>query len=174
MSDAPTAGWLDALDVLLAPLGVRGIALLGARADAPDGEWQASLPAGTPVLERSARCAAQGGGWVLRLRAAPAESPRLWLRADAGTAPGEERMADAAVLCRLAWQLRDGGAARAGSPLRDEIHALRNALNSVGMNAAVLTGKSLPPALQEFAGDLDRAVQNSLAALARVSALMPR
>jgi hypothetical protein len=172
MSDAHAAGWLDALDVLLAPLGVQGIALLGARAEAPDGEWQASLPAGTPVLERSARFAAQGGGWVLRLRAAPAESPRLLLRADAGAAP--ERIADAAVLCRLAWHLRDGGAARAGSPLRDEIHALRNALNSVGMNAAVLTGKSLPPALQEFAGDLDRAVQNSLAALARVSALMPR
>ena len=177
MTDARRAGneaqhWLLCLKFLLGDLAPDELCLLHLPLNE---ELRRCLgrPPPAQVLVSSTDSPSCGNGWLLRLDDASARICTLYIGADHADLWSSAQLRRAAILCRAAWALApdrdsttpldaDGGA----------MHDLRNALNAVVMNAALLGQTALPPAARETLHELEADLKRSVAALERVDPAM--
>ena len=166
--------WLAALQVLLAPMEPRGLALL-------DGEFSGDDMSRVEAVPSRCRIAAStehfrpGPAWLVRLPCNE-RSGQHALLLDGGdqleaTTP---LVVMARLLCRAAWRVRfpPGNLLASGDESRQALHDLRNGLNSVVMSSAVIGGAALPEDLRGFVLDLENAGRRSLRALTELSSMM--
>ena len=166
--------WLGALQMLLAPLEPRGLALL-------DGEFPGDDMNRVDALPPDSRVAAAtegfrpGPGWLVRLPCNERSGQRALLL-DGGDhlEAAMPLVVMARLLCRAAWRVRypPSNAMGAGDESRQALHDLRNGLNSVVMSSAVIGGAVLPEHLRGFVHDLENAGRRSLRALTELSSMI--
>ncbi|MBB5206506.1 hypothetical protein [Chiayiivirga flava] len=128
------ATWARSLLPLLQPIQATRVEWLRVPADTAPVSWHAVhvLPDGGAV----------GEGWLFMLGPLHEGAAAVFIETPRGAAR-DRGVLLASTVCRLAWQLHaPGGEMAADAPLdpalTDAIHALRNGLNTTGMNAAVL------------------------------------
>lgn len=117
--------------------------------------WLARCPPGPRIqwlmLGEGSRPPTPGAGWlVLRLGEDAAEGPALSVATMHACDVTDPQVLAVSSLCRATWRLQAGDCAPPLAPaLSESMHALRNALNSTAMNAAVLVSrrKDLPDGL---------------------------
>lgn len=169
MSRSATPAWLDALATLLSPRGCASVAWIGTDATTPGDGWHQALPA-QACVRVAGRGFDDGRGLLLRVGDADA----LYLRFDPGSNTDASATSAVRTLALAAWELHAPEPVAGTDPLRLDMHALRNALNSIGMSGAVLSSRALPDELRPFAQDLANAVSNGVAILERLSQRLPR
>ena len=110
--------------------------------------WEARCPAGSrvewlTVSPGGARPPPPAAGWLLlRLGDEAIDGPALRVATAHALEPSDPQVQMASSLCRAAWRLQGGDTAPPlASDLSESMHALRNALNSTAMNAAVLVSR---------------------------------
>lgn len=172
----PAREWLENLRALLQPLRVGSLALLGNTVLEREPIWTAQLPSEAIVLLASDGFdPAQAPGWLFPLRAPDRPPQILHLGSKEQRHDAEPAMVLGIALCRLAWRLQQPSPLPQ-SPrtpqLRDAVHSLRNGLNSVLMNAAVLGTATLPAAMQPIRDELGSAAQRSLQSLHELMVLV--
>ncbi len=178
MSEATSDGdehdtWLRSLRPLLSELSPGELYLLRMPM-AQELLWHERAPDPARVLAASVVGTACGRGWLIRLDAALTRPIALFI-GSRGERVDRAQLMLGAALCRTAWKLADwrasGGEARPDETA-EAVHALRNALNAVVMNAAVLGQYSLPDRAQVIVQELETALARSLEALNRFALLV--
>lgn len=165
-----SATWAQGLLPLLQPVRASRVRWLRVPADTAPVAWHAAhvLPDGGAV----------GDGWLFVLGPLPEGAAAVFVETPRGAAC-DRGVLLASTLCRLAWQLQaPGGEAAGDAPLdpavADAIHALRNGLNTAGMNAAVLAAcaAQLPHDLVPVVKQVEQASGRSGVELQRLVTLL--
>jgi hypothetical protein len=171
----PSGEWLQNLRGLLQPLHPVSLALLGQVPLQRDPSWTPRLPAETVAdLATDGFDPAHASGWLIRL-GTPDGPPQVLHLGTKQREAAEPAVILGIALCRLAWRLHCASAWRPSSPepqLRDAVHTLRNAMNSMLMNASVLGTVPLPDALQPIRVELGNAAERSLKSLHELMVLV--
>jgi len=166
--------WLRCLRLLLSDLSPGELRLLRMPLS-QDLLWYERPPDPALVIAASDVDAASGRGWLIRLDDAESRPIALFVGNRGGERVDRAQLMLAASLCRTAWKLTDwrnnGGEARPDETA-EAVHALRNALNAVVMNAAVLAQYSLPGRAQVIVQELETSLARSLEALNRFALLV--
>lgn len=166
--------WLRCLRLLLNDLSPGELCLLRMPL-AQDLLWYERAPDPALIFAVSGTGPASGRGWLVRLDDSPTRPTALFVGNHGSEGVDRAQLMLGAVLCRTAWRFADWRAS-GGEARRDDnaeaIHALRNALNAVVMNAAVLAQYSLPDRAQAIAQELQAALARSLEALNRFALLV--
>ena len=168
--------WLGALQLLLAPMEPRGLALLDGEFSGDDMNRVDSVP---PLSRVAAATEGfhPGPAWLVRLPCNERSGEHALL-IDGGDQlePTMPLVVMARLLCRAAWRVRfpPGNALASADESRQALHDLRNGLNSVVMSSAVIGGAALPEHLRGFVHDLENAGRRSLRALTELSSIVSR
>lgn len=166
--------WLRCLRLLLSDLSPDGLCLLRLPL-AQDLLWHERAPDPALILAASDAGAASGRGWLIRLDDSATHPIALFVGSRGGEGVDRAQLMLGAALCRTAWRFADwrasGGEARPDETA-EAVHALRNALNAVVMNAAVLAQHALPERSQIIVQELETALTRSLEALSRFALLV--
>lgn len=179
MSDAHGNGdahesWLRCLRLLLSDVSPGGLCLLRMPLT-QDLLWYERAPDTALILAASDDGAASGRGWLIRLDDSATRPIALFVGSRGGEGVDRAQLMLGAALCRTAWKFADwrasGGEARPDENA-EAVHALRNALNAVVMNAAVLEQYSLPDRAEVIVRELQTALSRSLEALNRFALLV--
>lgn len=166
--------WLGALQLLLAPMTPRGLALLEGEFPGDDMDRVDAVPQASRV--RVATAGFDGGsGWLVRLPCNERSGQHaLFIDGGEQLEPSLPVVVMSRLLCRAAWRVRYPPSNVMGSAdeSRQALHDLRNGLNSVVMSSAVICGAALPADLRGFVSDLESAGRRSLRALSELSSIL--
>lgn len=166
--------WLGAMQVLLAPMEPRGLALLDGEFSGDDISRVDSVPSHSRVAS-STEGFRPGPAWLVRLPCNDRSGQHALLIDGADQLePTTPLVVMVRLLCRAAWRVRfpPSNVMASGDESRQALHDLRNGLNSVVMTSAVIGGAALPEHLRGFVHDLENAGRRSLRALTELSSVM--
>jgi hypothetical protein len=176
MSGKDFGPWLSALQVLLAPMEPRGLALLDGEFPGDDMNRIDALP-GRSRIGASTEGFRPGPAWLVRLPCNERSGQHaLLIDGGDGLDPAAPLAVMARLLCRSAWRVRfpPGNLLASCDESRQALHDLRNGLNSVVMSSAVIGGAALPENLKGIVHDLESAGRRSLRALTELSSVVSR